>query len=90
MSGRDKNPPTSYFRHEKKRDIKQYQHELHIQALSEDSITMRSPQSEKANSTEEAQQMDQEDLKSRRKQMDLDLLQTKARAEKDLMLSKYI
>ncbi|GAB1296387.1 NACHT, LRR and PYD domains-containing protein 1a [Apodemus speciosus] len=88
MSGRDKNPPTSYSEQGQKGDIRQHQHELHIQAFSEDSITMRPPQSEKTSSTEEVQHKDQEDLNPRRKQMDLELQQTRAQAEKDLMPRK--
>lgn len=93
MSRRDKNPPASYLEQEQKGDIKQHQDELHTHALSEDPITMSIPQSEKASSTEEVQHEDEEGLNpmhNRRKHMDLELLQTKAQAEKDLMLSKYI
>ncbi|XP_031206712.1 NACHT, LRR and PYD domains-containing protein 1a-like [Mastomys coucha] len=83
MSGRDKNPLAL------EQEQKQYQDELHTHALSEDSITMSIPQSEKASSTEEVQHENQEDLDpmhNRRKQMDLELFQTK---DQEVMLRTF-
>ncbi|XP_076398921.1 NACHT, LRR and PYD domains-containing protein 1a-like isoform X2 [Peromyscus maniculatus bairdii] len=88
MSSRDKDPLASRSEQQEKGDEKQDQSELHSQASSGDSITMEAAQSKKASGTEEAQHKGQQDLDliCKRKQMDLELQQTKAQAEKDLML----
>ncbi|OBS72361.1 hypothetical protein A6R68_13062, partial [Neotoma lepida] len=88
-TSRDKNPPASCLEQQQKGDVKQDQCELHSQASSEGSITMEVTQSKKASVTEEDQHKDQQVLDpthNRRKQMDLELQQTKIQAEKDLML----
>lgn len=95
MSSRDKDPLASRSEQQEKGDEKQDQSELHSQASSGDSITMEAAQSKKASGTKEAQHKGQQDLdliRKRRKQkiQELqkvqELQQTKAQAEKDLML----
>lgn len=81
-----------HLEQQKKGNMKQYQSELHSQALCEASITMEASHSEQSIGTEEAQHKGQQVLDlthNKRKQMNLELLQPKDQAEKDLMLSKY-
>lgn len=84
MAGRDKDLLLSNLEQRQKRKRK-----LHSQAFSEGSMAMEEAQSQKARGTEEAQQKGQQVLDPMRKQMDLEPQQTKAPAEKDLVISKY-
>ncbi|OBS59074.1 hypothetical protein A6R68_09801, partial [Neotoma lepida] len=87
--GRDKNPPAYCLEQQQKGDVKQDQCELHSQASSEGSITMEAAQSKKASVSKEAQHKGQQVLNptsKRKKQKALELQQTKAQEEKDLML----
>lgn len=89
MAGRDKDPLLSNLEHQQKGKRKQDQCEAHSQASSEGSMAIEEAQSQKARGTEEAQQKGQQVLDPKRKQMDLEPQQTKAPAEKDLVISKY-
>lgn len=86
MAGRDKNPPDSCLEQQQKGDIKSYGIESHGESLS--GVTMEAATSNEASGTEESQQV-LDPTHDRRKQMDLELQQTEAQREKDLMLSKY-
>lgn len=93
MSDSDKNPLASCLEQQQKGEVKLYGQELKSQASSEGSITMEAAQSKKVNSTDEVQHKGQQVINlthDKRKQMDLELQQTKVKEEKDLMLSKYI
>lgn len=90
MADRDKDTLTFCLEQQEKGDVKLYGQELLSQALSEGPITMEAAQSEKTSGTEEAQKKGEQDLDPthhRRKQMELELLQPKMQAEKDLMQS---
>ncbi|KAH0511462.1 NACHT, LRR and PYD domains-containing protein 1a [Microtus ochrogaster] len=86
MAGRDKDLLLSNLEQRQKRKRKRDQCKLHSQASSEGSMAMEEVQSQKARGTEEAQQKGQQVLDPKRKQMDLEPQQTKAPAEKDLVI----
>ncbi|XP_057632785.1 NACHT, LRR and PYD domains-containing protein 1a-like [Chionomys nivalis] len=90
MTGRDKDLLLSNSEQRQKRKRKRDQCKLHNQASSEGSMAVEEAQSQKARGTEEAQQKGQQVLDPKRKQMDLEPQQTKAPAEKDLMISSTI